>query len=206
MNDSVKSVPVIGLVGGVGSGKSAAADIFRSLGCEVIDADAVGHEVLQLPQVAAELGKIFGRQIFDAENRISRPALAKKVFGCRNAENLHRLEAVVHPVMWERFMAAIRDAANKGVIAVVLDAAVLFEAGWDSLCSCTIFVDSAADVRRRRVLQTRGWDENKWRQRENSQFSLDKKAAQCCYKLYNDSDIPHLKLQVKSLLDQITGN
>lgn len=199
-----KSIPVIGIVGGVGSGKSAAAEIFRTLGCEVINADGVGHEVLLLPEVADELGKIFGRDIFDSAGRVSRPAVAAKVFGPNNAENLKKLESVVHPVMRRRFEAAIQHAAAKGVAAVVLDAAVLFEAGWDSLCTCTVFVDSPEELRRERMLKIRGWDENKWRQRENSQFSLDKKASQCCYKLHNDSDIPHLKLQVERLLDQIT--
>jgi dephospho-CoA kinase len=194
--------PVIGVVGGIGAGKSTVAAELARLGCARIDADAVGHRLLETDQVRRELRRCWGDAVFDAQGRTDRRAISSIVFQDRSA--LERLNEVMHPRMRRRLKQQIARARQRpDVPAVVLDAAVLFEAGWDDLCSDVVFVSAPASARKRRARATRGWDEATWRSREKQQISLDRKSERCSYTLDNSSDIPCLLKQVRRLFGQI---
>ena len=90
----LQNKPVIGIVGGIGSGKSTVADLFRQAGCVVVDADRIGHEVLTLPAVKDKLVRRFGREILAADGAIDRAALGKIVFD--DPAKLEVLSAIVH--------------------------------------------------------------------------------------------------------------
>jgi dephospho-CoA kinase len=98
-------------------------------------------------------------------------------------------------------IAALRGA--DGVRAIVIDAAVLFEAGWNTLCDTTVFVEAPEPVRLDRVRRSRGWSEADFHQREAEQFPLDRKRRLCCYSVQNVSDVSHLPGQVTRVLDEI---
>ncbi len=188
-------------MGGVGSGKSATAAEFAALGCAVIDADAVGHALLAEPDVQAELRTRWGEAIFDA-GQVSRTMLGRIVFA--DANELAALGAILHPRMRQRFKAAIADAAGDPAIpAVVLDAAVLFEAGWNDLCTHTVFVSAPEEARRRRTAGRPGWDAGEWAAREKSQIPLDTKAAKCDYTIDNSSSVSRLREQVRPLFHEV---
>jgi dephospho-CoA kinase len=82
----------------------------------------------------------------------------------------------------------------------------MLEAGWDRQCDVLIFVHAPGEVRRRRVLDSRGWNAQRWEQRENSQIALDRKADRCSYQLDNSSDASHLREQVRTLFHRIVNN
>lgn len=197
-----RRIPVIGIVGGIGSGKSTVAELMGRMGCAVIDADRIGHELLELPDVRDALRRIWGRRIFDDQDRVDRAALGRIVFG--DGRELARLNAIMHPRIGAEIARRIEHLrAGPDVRAIVLDAAVLFEAGWERFCDATVFVHASQDVRDKRVMESRGWDRSQRRQREKMQISIDTKAASCSDGIDNSSSITHLHKRVEELLDRI---
>ncbi|MBM4433036.1 MAG: dephospho-CoA kinase, partial [Chloroflexi bacterium] len=123
---------VIGLTGGIGSGKSIVAQFLAELGAVIIDADKVGHEVFK-PGTEAwqEVVTTFGKQILNTKGEIDRKKLSEIVFG--NPELLSRLNKIMHPKMNEVVKAKLKEYQRQGVEVVVLEAPLLIEAGWTSL-------------------------------------------------------------------------
>ncbi len=202
MDASHPNKPVIGIVGGIGAGKSTVAQVLGELGCAVIDADAIGHELLDDPDVRRKLRDRWGGDIFHDDGAVNRSALGRIVFA--DSRELSFLDAILHPRIRRRMERVIADAvAEPDVPAVVLDAAVLFEAGWDDLCTDTVFIDSDEGDRAARVGADRGWDAETWRRRENSQISLDLKRAKCDHLLHNRSGESHLNHRVRELFHRI---
>src|SRR5215211_2680371 len=126
-------IPVIGLTGGIGAGKSTVTQILEELGAAVIDADKVGHQIY-LPNRPAwrEIVETFGPEVLNADRTINRQALGKIVFG--DPEALHTLNRIVHPKMFARMAELIAELrARGGMKAIVVEAAVLIEANWQPL-------------------------------------------------------------------------
>ena len=173
--------PVVGLVGGVACGKSLLARrVAERCGLAVVDGDAAGHAALALASVRDALRSRFGAAIFAADGSVDRHSLADRVFGPtqEQAAALADLERMTHPVIRQEFKRQIAAAYAEGASAVLLDAAVLLEAGWQDLCDAVVFVDVPEAVRLQRAV-ARGWTERRWRQREAAQMSLREKRALC---------------------------
>jgi dephospho-CoA kinase len=197
-----REIPVIGIVGGIGAGKSTVAAELAALGCLVIDGDAIGHELRESAGVKKTLRAEWGDGIFDASGSVSRRALAEKVFSDPAA--LARLNRILAPRFRRRIRRRIEQGrADPNVPAIVLDAAVLLEARWDGLCTHCLFV-RASDRRRQARAATRGWTARQWKARENSQISLDIKAARCDYMVDNSSSIPRVREQIRRIFREIT--
>ena len=205
MRPSSTTKAVVGIVGGIGAGKSSAARQFGSLGCEVIDADAIGHAMLSDEVVRDELRQRWGESIFDARGAVDRRRLGELVF--EDAAELQALNEILHPRIRRRMERQIALARpNPGVRAIVLDAAVLFEAAWDDLCTHLVFVDAPGRTRAQRVACQRGWPTEKWARREKSQICLDIKAAKCDYTMDGSSSVSRLRGQARELLHKIVGD
>ena len=173
-----RRIPVIGVVGGIGSGKSAVARwVADQTNAMVIDADQLGHRALHLESVKSALRQRFGGGIFDERDEVSRGALAKRVFGDTDQlrQARHDLEQIVHPAIERQVMELIATAEQERRDAVLLDAAVLFEAGWQNRCDAVVFVDAPDDVRQRRVAARSGWSPAELQRRESSQLGLAEK-------------------------------
>jgi dephospho-CoA kinase len=192
---------VVGIVGGVGAGKTMVAAAFEALGCARIDADALGHEVLGDPAVQAFVRNRWGPPCLRADGDVDRAAVGRIVFA--DPAELAALNEVTHPRIRRRIVERIASARRAGAPAAVLDAAVLFEAGWDDLCTHTVFVAAPPAERRRRAAARSGWDAAAWAAREKTQISLDKKAASCDYMIENCTTVSDLQERVCSLFDQI---
>jgi len=175
-----RQTPVLALVGGVGCGKSAvAAWCAEHLQAAIVDADAIGHDVLQREQVQQELVGEFGSGIL-SEAEIDRSALARLVFGKTSEHQQARqsLESIVHPVMREEFLRQFECARQSpDVELIVFDAAVLLESGWTDHVNVVAFVDVPLEVRLQRVSAGRGWTAEELGRREASQWPLDRKRA-----------------------------
>jgi dephospho-CoA kinase len=164
--------PIIGIVGGIGSGKSYVARLFGEEGCLVIDADALVREAYEDPAVRQRLRSWWGGDVFRADGTIDRRAIAGRVF-VDDAER-RRLEGLLHPWVNER-RRQIMEAADAQTVAFVWDTPLLMETGLNRECDAVVFVDAPESERLRRVAAQRGWDEQELRRREKLQMPLDKK-------------------------------
>ena len=201
--------PIIGIVGGIGSGKSHVAGLFAELGCLVIDSDAQVREAYRDPAVLATIREWWGGDVFRPDGTLDRSAVAGKVFG--DPAEKRRLEALIHPLVHAAREQAMRGAAgDPQVVAYVWDTPLLLEVGLRDQCDAIVFVDAPFEARLARVRATRGWDEAELVRREKSQMPLDTKRRLSEYPLNNAahagadvSGSTDLREQVRRVLSQI---
>lgn len=145
---------VIGLTGGIGTGKSTIAAFLAELGAVVLDADKVGHEAFR-PGTDAwrQVVAAFGQGILDGTGRIDRKKLGEIVFG--DAQAMERLNKIMHPAMFEIVRTKIEACRREGVEVLVLEAPLLFEAGWDVLAD-EVWVTAAPETTVIQRLKERG--------------------------------------------------
>lgn len=195
---------ILGLVGGVGCGKSSVAAWLRdTLGAHVVDADAVGHAVLLQDGIRRQLAEAFGETIL-RDGQVDRRAVASRVFGDSPAHVAARktLESIVHPVMRAEFEAAFREARQAPEVhLVVFDAAILLESGWRDAVDIVAFVDVPWAERLRRVALSRDWTEEDLRRREASQWPLDRKRAAADVVIDNSGSVDTAGRQLADYLE-----
>ncbi len=201
MKHASQTQPVIGLIGGIGSGKSLVAAMLAKLDCAVVDADKVGHELLERPGIVRQVTKRFGCEILDESGNISRAALGEKVFG--SPARLKVLNSIVHKPLRNELERRIKRAKTGSVKAVVLDAALLLETDWHKLCDVLVYVDSPKSARLSRVMKQREWPRRELSRRENLQKPLDIKRGKADYIVVNNSSVSHLRRQVRLLYQRL---
>jgi dephospho-CoA kinase len=195
--------PVIGLMGGPGSGKSTVAKLFAEFGCAIIDADALAHQSLQSDSVKQAVRERWGDAVFDAMGEVDRPSLGHIVFADPAA--LRELEAILHPRVHEgRASQREQYQADTGVVAIVEDCPLLLESKLDQQCDKLVFVDATDGVRLQRVHSSRGWDAAELKLRDEKQMPLDTKRQAADYVISNEHDLAHTREQVRRVLQSIT--
>lgn len=195
------TLPVFGLVGGIGAGKSQVARFFESLGAVVLDADRAAHEVLRSPEVEDAARSRWGNAIFGEDGRIDRGRLAEVVFAPapEGPRELEYLEQLTHPRVGEVLSRQGEEAVAGGKAkALVVDAPMMLEAGWGGFCDKIVFVDASREVRLQRVLK-RGWSEKEFAARESTQESLDVKRALADVVIENSGSLEETQAQVERM-------
>jgi dephospho-CoA kinase len=200
--------PIIGIAGGIGSGKSFVADLFGELGCVVLRSDDDVHAAYRSDAVKAQLRHWWGDRAFTSLGDVDRGSVASIVFSDGNERN--RLERLLHPLVnaeRKRRMQSIADDARRlaGVVAWVWDIPLLFEVGLNRECDRVVFVDAPDTVRAARVAN-RGWNPSQLQARENLQWGLDKKRAISDYYLGNADGTPDVRRQVRDVLSRILAD
>ncbi len=193
---------VIGLTGGVGSGKSTVSQFLEELGAVILDADKVGHESY-LPNMPAwhELQEAFGPEVLQPNGEIDRKKLGSIVFG--DSEALARLNGIVHPRMREMMEQKIADLNGRGVGVIVLDAAILVEAGWTSLTDEVWVTHATEDVVVRRLLERNpNWGEEQVRSRIQSQMSTEERSKHADVLIDSDCSLEEFRRNVRRLWDE----
>ncbi|MCI0492735.1 MAG: dephospho-CoA kinase [Planctomycetes bacterium] len=189
----------IGLVGGVASGKSRVAQMLVELGAGLLDADRTAHEVLAGdPEVRGAIRQRWGDSVLAADGSIDRAAVASRVFGPEGkaAEERRFLEELLHPRVRQRLETLRQQFAAEGRPAVVLDAPLLLEAGWGSLCDVIVMVDASRDVRLGRACR-RGWTETEFVRREAAQWPVARKRRHADVVIKNDGSEEALRTAVR---------
>ena len=199
---SAKRKFVIGLTGGMGSGKSLVAGQLMRLGCAVIDADRLAREALDQPDVRDGIAKRWGSGVIEGQGRVGRPALARIVFGAPN--ELRYLEEIIHPYV-KRRRDRLRDQyqVDCNCHAIVEDCPLLMEVGLDKECDVVIFVFASREARLSRLAGARGWSEQDLALREKNQWPLDKKAQRADYILVNNASEASCFAHVRCVFSQI---
>ncbi|HTM53087.1 MAG TPA: dephospho-CoA kinase [Pirellulales bacterium] len=189
---------VIGILGGVASGKSAIANEFKRHGAVVLSADDAAHEVLRFVEIKALARERWGDSIFGPDGEIDRPALAKIVFAPPPVGEQERefLEELTHPrigqLLAER-LEAIRG--QKNVPAIVLDVPLLYETGWNKFCNVVVYVAAEESVRQARA-RCRGWSAEEVARREATQATLDVKRAAADFVIDNSGSLEVSRAQI----------
>lgn len=201
-------IPVIGLIGGIGAGKSLVAATFASLGGFLLDADQIGHTLLEQSPCRDRVLERFGEEIlepfgeFGIRRPIDRRALGTIAF--THPAALRDLEAILHPAMRKTFERALARESRRGrVPAVVLDAAILYEAGWDTLCDFVVFVDALPEIRLARLEASRGWTAEVLNAREKVQGPLEEKRRQADHVLTNNGNLEEFRVSAESLWNRL---
>jgi dephospho-CoA kinase len=199
LTESAGKMLIIGLAGGVASGKSFVANCFRELGAEHIDADEIGHRVLDQSNIQEQIVTRWGGGIID-QGKINRRQLAKIVFAAdAPADELTKLEQITHPAIGEHVERQLQQFKQQGnVPAVVLDAPVMFRAGWDVFCDRIVFVDAPLSIRQKRAGE-RGWSEDELLRRESFQTPIEEKRRRATDMIDNSGTQSETKQQVQDL-------
>lgn len=197
-------IPVIGLTGGIGAGKSTVTQMLAELGAAVIDADQVGHQIY-LPDLPAwrEIVDTFGTEMLNADRTINRQALGKIVFA--DPQALRRLNRIVHPKMFDRMVeliAALR--ARGGMAAIVVEAAVLIEANWTPLVDQVWVVVASEAVVVDRLAKQRHLAPEQVRTRIAAQLSNDERLKHADVVIHNDGSLEAVHDAVQQAWGRLT--
>lgn len=202
MQQRQQSKAVIGVTGGIGSGKTLVAGQLAELGCVVIDADALAADALEHRRVRHQLVDWWGPGVIDEHGGIKRRVVARIVFD--DPEQLRRLESLIHPHVYRARQQLYRRYQDDSQCrAIVEDCPLLLEVGLDKQCDAVIFVAASREVRLRRLAASRGWAEQDLARREKNQLPLDTKAKRADYVVVNDADEAETRSQVSNIFSQI---
>ncbi len=194
------AVPVVGLTGGIAAGKSTVSERLRARGAHVVDADRVGHRVLMRGgEARAAVVGAFGAEILDGSGEIVRPRLGRLVFG--DPERLAELNRLTHPPMRERMRREIDEvrARPSPPPFIVLDAAVLFEAGWDALCDEVWTVSTSPERALERLVARNRLSPEAARARIDAQLGNEEREARADRVIRNDGTLGALAAAVDAL-------
>ena len=198
----MSSVPVIGLVGGIGSGKSVVGGILAELGCFVSNSDAAAHDCLRDPAVISLLQERWGDRVAVTDGTPDRAAIARIVFN--DDSEREWLESVLHPMINRRRRLEF-ESLGDDVSGFVIDAPLLFEAGIDVECDAVFFIDSPLDHRLDRVVTSRSWSKADLLAREARQLPLDQKRDRATHVIPNDGSLEDLRTRVTVAFERIRG-
>ena len=193
---------VIGLTGGIASGKSTVSELLSELGAVVLNADEMGHEILKPnSETQQEIVAAFGREILDPNDDIDRGKLGDIVFNDPHA--LARLNSIMHPRMFVVARDKLNELRRRGAEVVVLEAPLLIEANWTELVDqLWITVASEATVIRR-LRDRSGLTEAQARARIHSQMPIEEKAKHADVVINTDCDFAEVKSQVEELWQKL---
>jgi len=196
-------VKLIGLTGGVGSGKSTVADMMRDLGAQVVDADEAAHAVYEPGSPGFDaVVREFGAEYVDG-GRIDRSRLGELVFHDDDARR--RLNAIVHPLVRDWMAQRTAEAAERGAEVVVQDVPLLFENGLERLFSTVVLVYAPEDVQIERLVSGRGFTAERARAMIAAQMPIENKRG-LAHHVINNSDTREETLsQVKAIWKQLTS-
>ena len=189
---------VIGLTGGIGTGKTVVSQILRELGAEVIEADRVGHEAYQPGTEAWQaVVREFGQDVLQPSGEIDRKRLGAVVFGDPKA--LERLNAIMHPRIYRMVEERLAKLRVQGVRAAVVEAAILIEAGWTPLVDEVWVVTAEEEEVIRRLQGRTALSEEQVRSRMRSQMSSAERVAHADVVIENKRDLADLRDQIESV-------
>lgn len=203
----IKRVPLIGLCGRSGSGKGYVAKKFAAYGIPSVDTDAVYRTLTaqaeEYSPCMRELVAAFGESIAHADHSLNRRVLSAVVFADGGAEALAALNKITHKHILRETMRVADTLVQEGAHAVIVDAPVLFESGFDAYCDCTLCVVAPEEVSVARIVKRDGITEDEARRRLASQISADELVSRCDYVIENGYHCETLDAQVKQTVHRI---
>lgn len=183
---------IIGLTGGIASGKSTVSRFFKELGLEVLDADEVVKEVSQKKDTVDRITEVFGKDILNKEGNLIREKLREKAF--EDKKLLKKLNGIIHPQVIEIFVEKKRETPEESI--VIFDIPLLYEAEMENLCDKIIVVYVKRELQTKRVIERDGNSRELAEKIIDAQMALEEKAKRADIVINNNSTLEDLKNQV----------
>ena len=191
---------IIGLTGGIGSGKTTVANYLLSKGIPVYISDVEAKKVMAFPEIISQITAVFGDEVLGENNTLNRDNLASIVFN--HPDKLKQLNAIVHPAVKKHFEQWVGN--NKNFPYLVKEAAILFESGSYKDCDAVITVSAPLETRIARVIERDGTTREKVLQRINNQISDDERIAKSQYVISNEN-FEQTEIQIDAILDLLNN-
>lgn len=194
---------LVGLTGGIATGKSTVASMLRGLGARVIDADELAREVVKPGQDAwQEIVAAFGSEILRGDQTVDREKLRKLVF--QNREARKKLESITHPRIRKLAQARVQELAAEGAEIIIYDAPLLFENQVHLWLRPVVLVACHPTIQKKRLQDRDRLTEEEIRQHLEAQMSLEEKRKLADFVIENDGDLEELQKQVGDVWEKIT--
>lgn len=190
---------VVGLTGGIGGGKSEVRRMLANAGITVIDADTLSRELSDSNVgIIKAIKEEFGEDMYDADGRLRRKALAQIVF--RDRKKLEKLNGIIHPRVIRAVERELEQRQARGERIVVVEAALHYEIKWNEAMDVMVVVYAPMELRVQRVQQRDGVDEANVRDRMANQLPLEEKVKLADYVIHNEGDLEQLSREVSKLV------
>jgi len=195
---------VIGLTGGIGTGKSTVSQILKEKNFPVIDLDVISHEVIKFPKVVEKIVENFGKEVLEYNNTgnwiISREKLGRVIFG--NREKRVILNSIMHPEILHIMREKILECKKENKI-IFVEIQLLFEVQWEKEFDYILLVSAEKETQIKRILSRDNRSKEEALSIINSQMSLDEKKKRSDYVIENDGNIQDLEKKVDDFLKKI---
>lgn len=192
---------VVGIAGPIASGKSTVSLFLAGLGAREFDADAICHQFLRKPEVVTQVVEQFGTGVLDPNGLLNRWKLGRIAF--EESSKISTLNDILHPMLVEEIEREIQEIRREGTM-LVINAALLFEAGISEYCDYIITVVADPDTREKRAITKRGWPAGEMARREGYLImSLDEKIARSSFVITNNGTLEKLRREVERIYKEI---
>ena len=196
---------LIGITGGIGSGKTEVAKVFQKLGAKILSGDEIGKDVVEKnPQLLKKLVKTFGHEILDSKKRLNRKKLGVIAFS--SPSSTKKLNQIVHPFLLKDLKEKIKSLKKKGYKkTLVIDAALIVEWGLQKETDFLIFVDCPKEKRIERLIQQKGYSKKEAEGRIKAQLPESKKRKLADFTIENEGNLRGLRKSAEVLWKEIVG-
>lgn len=192
-----RNIYIVGLTGGIASGKSEAAKYLESQGAHCIDADAISHFLTGADgPLLTDIRREFGDEVFNGDGTLNRQALADLVFNDDDKRRI--LDGITHPSIQKAMLDEVEDAEKAGEKLVFLNVPLLFETGMDALCDETWLINTDPDLQLNRLMQRDGFDEEQAQSRVRSQMSAEDKQQRADLVIDNNKSLEKMLGELQS--------
>ncbi len=193
-----KNILKIGITGGIGSGKSAVCSFFTRLGVPVLFADDIAKELSSTDlTIRKRLIALIGESAFQADGSLNRSFIASEMFSNKSLKQ--KVESIIHPSVEKEIERQIKELANQGHPIVIVEAALIYEAGLHKKLDAVVVVDADESERISRVRKRDVVSEDAVRSRMTAQFDVKKKLEKADYIIYNNGTLEELESKVQFL-------
>ena len=188
---------IIGVTGGVGSGKSAVLNYLEDhFDSRVVKADEVGHLLMMPGRACYEpVIELFGEWIVKEDTSLDRQVIASIVF--QEPEMLQKLDDIVHPAVYQYIVREIERSKKEGTEFFFIEAALLLEEKYDEICDEVWYIYCEKEVRMERLRRDRGYSDEKIESLMRNQLSEDEFESKCDFQIYNSEDVAYTHLQIE---------
>jgi dephospho-CoA kinase len=193
---------VVGLTGGIASGKSTVSRMFREAGIPVICADDLAHEVVKPGSAALdEIRRTFGEEFIDSDGALDRVAMARLVF--QDKDKRRALESIIHPRVGEERKKLLQEFAAQGHNIVIVDVPLLYESGWTDSFDMIVVAYVPPDIQIQRLIARDSMSPEEARSRLDAQMPIDEKKALAERVIDNTGSIEHTREQVTDIVKEL---